>query len=89
MEIIGLSNNDNFLAPAHLIRKTDGSLRTVIVYRKLNEVTKRTLAHLPSITSMAWSMKDKELLSSIDLKHGFYSLPFEDEAAKTLQHSHL
>ena len=34
-------------------------------------------------------MKDKELLSSIDLKHGFYSLPFEDEASKTLQHSHL
>ena len=38
---------------------------------------------------MAWSMKDKELLLYIDLKHGFYSLPFGDKASKTLQHSHL
>ena len=53
MEIIGLGNNDNFLAPAHFIHKTDGSLRMVIVYRKPNEVIKRTLAHLPSITSIA------------------------------------
>ena len=55
----------------------------------LHEVIKGTLAHLPSIISIAWSMKDNELLSSIDLDHGFYSLPFEDEASKTLQHSHL
>ena len=87
MEIIGLGNNDNFLAPAHFIRKTDGSLRMVIDYRKLHEVIKRAIAHLPSITSIAWSMKDKELLSSIDLIYSFYSLPFEDEASKTLQHS--
>ena len=61
----------------------------VINYRMLHEVSKRTLVHLPSITSIAWSIKYKEPLSSIDLKHGIYSLPFEDEASKTLQHSHL
>ena len=70
IEIIGLGNS---LAPANFIHKIHGSLRMVIIYRKLNKVIKRTLAHLPSITSMAWSMKDKEPLSSIDLKHGFYS----------------
>ena len=82
MKIIELSSSDKFLAPAHFVKKPDGSLRMVVDYRKLNENIRRTPAHLPSISSITWAMKDKEVFSSIDMKHGFYSLPLADEASK-------
>jgi len=55
-------------APVLFVRKKDGTLRLVIDYRKLNEMTIRNLYLLPLISELLDRVKGAKVFTKLDLK---------------------
>ena len=61
-------------APMVLTRKTDGSLRLCIDYRKLNKATVSDPYQMPRVDDLLDSVAEARWLSKLDLKKGFYQI---------------
>ena len=73
INVIQPSTSDWASAPV-LIRKTDGSVRYCIDYRKLNEQTVKTIATLPLISKCLDSLAGNLWCSTVDWNSGYYQL---------------
>ena len=62
-------------APIVVAYKKDGSLRTCIDYRKLNNVTRKNAYALPNINDILQSLHGAKWFSSLDLASGYHQLP--------------
>ena len=79
MDIIEKSQS-RFCAPIVPVRKTDGSLRMCVDYRKINAVTKEQNFPIPNLTDSIYSIKDIKFFTKIDLIKGYYQIPVEEES---------
>ena len=79
-DVIEHSNSEwNF--PLILVPKSDGTMRPVIDYRKLNEHTIPDRLPLPVITDILRSLGTKNtLFSTIDIKSAFWQIELDEES---------
>ena len=61
-------------APVLLVEKKDGSLRMVVDYRALNEVTIKNMYPLPMINDLFDQQQGAIVFSKIDLRSGYHQL---------------
>ena len=67
-----------------LVEKKDGSLRMVVDYRALNEVTIKNKYPLPMINDLFDQLQGAKVFSKIDLRSGYHQLKIrEQDIAKT------
>ena len=71
-------------APIVLVRKTDGSLRFCVDYRKINKVTRRDAFPLPRIEESLTMLSKAKYFSTLDLASGYWQVPVHpDDRQKT------
>src|SRR4051812_35448771 len=66
-------------APVLLVEKKDGSLRMVVDYRSLNEVTIKNKYPLPMINALFDQLEGARVFSKIDLRSGYHQLKIRKE----------
>ena len=62
-----------------LVEKTDGSLRMVVDYRALNEVTIKNKYPLPMINDLFDQLQGDKVFSKIDLRSGYHQLKIQEK----------
>ena len=77
-------SNSPWAAPAHIVRKPEGSTRFTVDYRKLNSVTTKDNYPLPSISETINQLQGNSFYTKLDLKSGYLQIPIlEQDQAKT------
>ena len=78
-------SNSPYAAPAILVKKSDGTNRLVVDYKKLNLITIKDSSPLPNIEDVLRKLGfGYKYFSKLDLKSGFYQIPIqEDDKLKT------
>ena len=66
-------------SPVLLVEKKDGSLRMVVDYRGLNEVTIKNKYPLPMINDLFDRLQGAKVFSKIDLRSGYHQLKIRDQ----------
>ncbi|KAG0436062.1 Transposon Tf2-9 polyprotein [Dictyocoela muelleri] len=72
----------NYNSPAFPILKSNGRIRLVIDYRKLNEITIKTPYIFPAIQEIMTQLHKAKIFSKIDLNLGYYQIPIENDSIK-------
>ena len=67
-------------SPVVPVRKSDGSIRLCIDYRKLNQVTKADRSPIPNLTDSVYGLHGNLYFTSLDLVKGFYHVPIAEES---------
>ena len=62
-----------------LVEKKDGSLRMVVDYRALNEVTMKNKYPLPMINDLFDQLQGANVFSKIDLRSGYHQLKIQEQ----------
>ena len=69
-------SNSPYAAPAMLVKKSDGSHRLVVDYKKLNLITIKDCSPLPNMEDVLRKLgHGYQFFSKLDLKSGFYQIP--------------
>lgn len=77
-------SSSSYASPIVLVRKTDGSLRLCVDYRKLNLKTRRDAFPLPRIDESLDALCGAKFFSTIDLASGYHQVAVkEDDRPKT------
>ena len=66
-------------APVLLVEKKDKSLRMVVDYRALNEVTIKNKYRLPMINDLFDQLQGAKVFSKIDLRSGYHQLKIREK----------
>ena len=66
-------------APVLLVEKKDGSLRMVVDYRALYEVTIKSKYPLPMINDLFDQLQGAKVFSKIDLRSGYHQLKIREQ----------
>ena len=66
-------------SPVLLVKKKDGSLRMVVDYRGLNEVTIKNKYPLPMINDLFDQLQGAKVFSKIDLRSGYHQLKIREQ----------
>jgi len=72
-------SNSAYASPIVLVRKTDGSLRLCVDYRKLNSKTKRDVFPLPRIDESFDALQGAKFFSTIDLASGYHQVAVREQ----------
>lgn len=72
-------SSSKFASPAFGTLKKDGSIRLLIDYRKLNDLTIKNNFPSPTILDDIQIFKDAKYFSTIDLRTGYYRLKVKEE----------
>ena len=73
-------SNSNWSAPCVPVRKTDGSLRLCMDYRRLNMVTETEKFPMPNLTNCIYKANEMKFFTKIDLVKGYYQVTVDDES---------
>lgn len=77
-------SSSSYASPIVLVRKSDGSLRLCVDYRRLNLKTRRDAFPLPRIDESLDALSGAEFFSTIDLASGYHQVAVhENDRAKT------
>ena len=68
-----------WVSPVLLVEKKDGSLRMVVDYRGLNEVTIKNKYPLPMINDLFDRLQGAKVFSKIDLRSGYHQLKIREQ----------
>ena len=68
-----------YVSPIFAVPKKTGDIRIVFDYRKLNSFTKRENCHIPRINELLAKFKGKSIITSLDLKGGYWHIPILEE----------
>ena len=79
MDIIEPSTSA-FASPVVPVRKSDGTIRLCVDYRKLNQVTKPDRSPIPNLTDSVYGLHGNRFFTSLDLVKGFYHIPIDDDS---------
>lgn len=77
-----------WLSPIVMVRKSDGSLRFCIDFRKLNEATVKDSYPLPRIEELLTKLNGCSRFSKIDLAAGYWQIPMDEASAPFTAFSH-
>ena len=66
-------------SPVLLVEKKDGSLRMVVDYRGLNEVTIKNKYPRPMINDLFDRLQGAKVFSKIDLRSGYHQLKIQEQ----------
>ena len=66
-------------APVLLVEKKDGTLRMVVDYRSLNDVTIKNKYPLPMINDLFDQLVGAKVFSKIDLRSGYHQLKIREQ----------
>ena len=79
MRVIRQSNSP-WAAPVICARRTDGTLRLALDYRKLNEVSEPATLHpIPLIDNLLDHLASAQYFSVLDAKAGYHQMPLKEE----------
>jgi hypothetical protein len=67
-------SNSPVAAPCFFVKKADGSLRLVVDYRKINEIT----IPMPSQTDLIEKLKGAKIFSKMDIRWGFNNIRIKE-----------
>ncbi|CCO36711.1 Retrotransposable element Tf2 155 kDa protein type 1 [Rhizoctonia solani AG-1 IB] len=65
-------------APVMFVKKADGSLRLVVDYRKLNEVTVKDVYPLPRQDDLMAKLRDAKIFTKLDLRWGYNNVRIKE-----------
>ena len=69
-------------SPIVPVRKTDGTLRMCVDYRKVNKVTKPENFPIPNLTDSIYKGNNIKYFSKMDLIKGYYQVPIDPDSRK-------
>ena len=67
-------SSSSYASPVVVVRKSDGSIRLCVDFRKLNQKTKKDAFPLPRIDESFDALQGAEFFSSIDLASGYHQV---------------
>ena len=67
-------------SPVVPVRKSDGSLRLCVDYRKLNKVTKQENFPMPNLSDAIYSAHNVKYFTKLDLIKGYYQVPIHPDS---------
>lgn len=67
-------------SPIVLVRKTDGTYRFCVNYKKLNEVSEPDAYPLPFVSSTLDKLRDARYLTTLDIKSAYWQIPMAEES---------
>ena len=73
-------SNSNWSAPCVPVRKSDGSLRLCIDYRKLNNVTQAENFPMPNLNNCLYKAHKMKYFTKIDLVKGYYQVSLDNDS---------
>lgn len=73
-------SNSPWASPIVMVKKSDGSYRFCVDYRKLNKVTERDAYPLPLVTNTLDKLRDAKYLTSLDIKSAYWQVPVSKES---------
>jgi len=77
-------SNSEWNSPLVVVPKKDGDIRICLDYRKLNQITKRPIFHIPSAQEIFDRLGGNSVFSTLDLSKGYYQIPMNpSDAEKT------
>lgn len=71
-------SSSSYASPVVLVRKSDGSLRLCVDYRRLNSKTRRDAFPLPRIDESLDALSGARLFSTIDLASGYHQVALHE-----------
>lgn len=71
-------NTSTWLNPVVLVRKSNGSLRFCMDFRRLNDEVELDRFALPKISELIHSLHGKKIFTTIDLEDGFFQIPIAE-----------
>ena len=71
-------SSSSYASPVVVVRKSDGSIRLCVDFRKLNQKTKKDAFPLPRIDESFDALQGAEFFSSIDLASGYHQVAVEE-----------
>jgi hypothetical protein len=74
------SSTSEYASPVVIVKKKDGQPWFCVDYRRLNAATRDEAAPLPIIQEMLRDLGQAKVFSSLDLKSGYWQVPFSDES---------
>jgi len=75
-------SNSEWNSPLVVVPKKDGDIRICLDYRKLNQITKRPIFHIPSAQEIFDRLGGNRVFSTLDLSKGYYQIPMNESDAK-------
>ncbi len=75
-------SDSHWCSPPLPVRKKDGSIRIVVDYRKLNQVTEDEPFYMPSTEEISARLGAAHCFSKLDLAKGFHQIPMAKESRK-------
>jgi len=75
-------SNSEWNSPLVIVPKKDGDIRICLDYRKLNQITKRPIFHIPSAQEIFDRLGGNAVFSTLDLSKGYYQIPMSDEDSR-------
>jgi hypothetical protein len=67
-------------APVMFVKKADGSLRLVVDYQRLNEVTKKNVYPLPRQDDLMAQLQGAKIFTKLDLQWGYNNVHIKEGA---------
>lgn len=72
-------SSSSYASPIVLVRKSDGSLRLCVDYRRLNLKTQRDTFPLPRIDESLDALSGAKFFSTIDLASGYHQVAVHEK----------
>jgi hypothetical protein len=73
-------SNSNWSSPVVPVRKTDGTMRLCVDYRKINAVTKTESFPMPNINQCIYKARNIKYFTKLDLVRGYYQVPIDNNS---------